>query len=167
MQGQALDLAPGCKVYGRGVRIAELADQVGVPTSTVRYYERIGLLDDPQRTASGYRDYDDAAAARLLFITRARTMGLTCEQIIDLLPIWGGANCGAAHERVTQLIEAKQTELTERIGELERFLVQLDGVRQALDEAPPPPACRTDLSCCVPGTDGPAPVELLERRSKR
>jgi DNA-binding transcriptional MerR regulator len=148
------------------VRIAELADHVGVPTSTVRYYERIGLLADPGRTASGYRDYDDEAAVRLLFITRARTMGLTCEQIVDLLPIWGGADCGAAHERVTQLIEAKQVELTERIAELERFLVQLDGVRQVLEDAPPPPACRTDLSCCVPGTGAAAPVELLDRGAR-
>jgi DNA-binding transcriptional MerR regulator len=54
------------------VRISELADRVGVAPSTVRYYERVGLLALPSRTASGYRDYDETDAARLLFISRSR-----------------------------------------------------------------------------------------------
>jgi len=96
VQGQGLDPAPGCKVYRGRVRISELADSVGVPTSTVRYYERVGLLDLPARTTSGYRDYGEDAAARLLFIARARRMGLSCEQITALIPVWDGTNCGAA-----------------------------------------------------------------------
>ena len=66
----------------------------------MRYYERAGLMALPARTSSGYRDYDDAAAGQLLFITRARRMGLSCEQVTSLLPVWAGTNCGAAHERV-------------------------------------------------------------------
>jgi DNA-binding transcriptional MerR regulator len=143
------------------VRIAELAERVGVPTSTVRYYERIGLLPLPDRTPSGYRDYDDDAAAQLLFITRGRRMGLSCEQLADLLPIWNGTNCAGAHERVSELLREKRSEIRERIAELERFDTQLDAVRVALEEAPPPVACRTDLSCCVPESgDGPVAVEL-------
>lgn len=144
------------------VRISELADRVGVPSSTVRYYERIGLLTAPGRTPSGYRDYGDDDASRLLFITRSRRMGLSCEQILELVPIWDGVNCAAAHERVGQLIEDKRAELTERIGELRRFRSQLDAVRTALEATAPPPACRADLSCCVPetGGEGPVPVEL-------
>src|SRR5262249_14510581 len=106
-----LDLQPGYKVYGEPVRIAELAAQVGVPTSTVRYYERVGLLAAPTRTPSGYRDYDDDAASQLLFIARARKMGLSCDQISELLPIWAGTNCGAAHERVSRLIADKQADI--------------------------------------------------------
>jgi DNA-binding transcriptional MerR regulator len=132
------------------VRISELADGVGVPTSTVRYYERVGLLGAPARTVSGYRDYDEDAAARLLFVSRARKMGLSCDQIVELLPIWGGTNCTAAHGRVGQLIEDKQIEIAARIAELEQFAAQLDAVRATLEASPPPPACRTDLSCCVP-----------------
>ena len=148
------------------MRIAELADQVGVPTSTVRYYERIGLLESPARTDSGYRDYGDADAARLLFISRARRMGLSCDQITELLPVWAGTNCAAAHERVTQLIEEKKADIAERIAELEAFASQLDMVGAALNDAPPPAACRTDLSCCVPETDtGSALVDLLPKRA--
>ena len=150
------------------MRISELADQVGVPTSTVRYYERVGLLPTPTRTASGYRDYDEDAAGRLLFVSRARRMGLTCDQIAELLPIWDGSNCGAAQERVTELIEQKQVELAARIQELERFAAQLDVVRADLAASPPPPACRTDLSCCVPETagPGPVPVDLVTARGR-
>lgn len=64
------------------MRISELAEQVGVPVSTVRFYERIGLMDAPERSGSGYRQYDAASAS------------------------------------------------------------------------PPPAACRTDLSCCVPDASG-------------
>jgi DNA-binding transcriptional MerR regulator len=148
------------------VRISELADRVGVPTSTVRYYERVGLIANPARTAAGYRDYDERAASRLLFITRARRMGLTCEQIADVLPVWDGITCGPAHEQVAQLVEAKRAEIAERIRELERFAAQLDEVGAALSENPPPSQCRTDLTCCVPETsdDAARPVELLGRR---
>jgi DNA-binding transcriptional MerR regulator len=151
------------------VRISELADRVGVATSTVRYYERVGLLTAPERTASGYRDYDDDAAARLLFVSRARRMGLSCEQITELLPIWDGTNCAGAHERVGQLIDDKQTEIAARIAELRELSMQLDGVRAALQAAPPPAACRTDLSCCMPesGGEGPVGVELAAMRPQR
>ena len=135
---QHLDLAPGCKVYRGHVRISELAESAGVPTSTVRYYERVGLLARPARTASGYRDYGEDDAARLLFISRARGMGLTCEQVTSLLPVWAGnTNCGATQERVTRLIAEKRAEIADRIAELEQFSEQLEEVRARLEaEAP-------------------------------
>jgi DNA-binding transcriptional MerR regulator len=136
------------------VRISDLADQVGVPVSTVRYYERIGLLPAPARTGSGYREYDEGAANRLLFVSRARRLGLGCDQIADLLPVWDGTNCSAAQERVVSLIDDKQAEIAARIEELTAFARELDGVRAALRASPPPAACRVDLSCCVPEGDG-------------
>ena len=164
MQCQDLDPAPECKVYRGRVRISQLAESAGVPTSTVRYYERVGLMTVPARTASGYRDYADDAAARLRFITRARRMGLTCDQVTSLLPIWAGTNCGAAHERVGRLVDEKQAEIAERIAELQRFSAQLEDVRASLDAEPPLPACRSDLTCCVPESAGkPVPIELGPR----
>jgi DNA-binding transcriptional MerR regulator len=147
------------------VRIPQLAESAGVPTSTVRYYERVGLIADPARSASGYRDYADDAAARLRFITRARRMGLSCEQITALIPVWAGTNCGAAHERVGRLVDEKKAEIAERIAELQQFSAQLDTVRAALDDEPPLVACRNDLTCCVPETPGrPVAIELRPRR---
>jgi DNA-binding transcriptional MerR regulator len=146
------------------VRISELAESVGVPTSTVRYYERVGLLAQPPRTGAGYRDYGEDAAARLLFIARARRMGLSCEQVTALLPVWAGTNCGAAQERVSRLIEEKQAEIAHRIAELEQFSAQLDDVHSQLEAQSPPPACRADLSCCVPASaGGPVALELTPR----
>ncbi|PVG83402.1 MerR family transcriptional regulator [Nocardioides gansuensis] len=153
MQGQVLDLAPQFRVYRGWVRISELADRVGVPTSTVRYYERIGLLGVPGRTGSGYRDYGEDSATHLLFVHRARRMGLSCDQIAELLPVWGGANCAGAHDRVGLLIDEKQAEIAERINELEEFARQLHEVRSKLEASPPAAECRTDLSCCVPSGD--------------
>ena len=150
------------------MRISELADRVGVPTSTVRYYERIGLMGAPARTGSGYRAYDEESATRLLFVTRARHLGLTCDQITELLPVWDGANCAAASERVGRLIDDKQAEIAARITELQTFAGQLDDVRASLEAAPSPGACRTDLSCCVPA--GPTefvPVDLVSTRQRR
>ena len=161
---QRLDLAPACRVYRGPVRISELAESAGVPTSTVRYYERVGLLAPPGRTASGYRDYDEDAAARLLFIARARRMGLSCDQVTSLLPVWSTTACGATQERVIRLIADKQAELAERIAELQRFSAQLEDVRTRLEAAAPPPACRADLSCCVPeSAGGPVAIELTPR----
>src|SRR4051812_13538590 len=124
------------------MRISQLAESAGVPTSTVRYYERVGLMAVPSRTGSGYRDYGEDEAAHLLFISRARRMGLSCEQIASLLPIWAGTNCGAAQERVGLLLAEKQAEIAERILELEQFSAQLDEVRVALETELPGSACR-------------------------
>jgi DNA-binding transcriptional MerR regulator len=156
----------GFKVYAAGMRISEVAEQLGVAPSTVRYYERIGLVPPPARTASGYRSYDDEAAARLLFVTRAKRIGLTLEQIAEVLPIWDGVNCAATHEEITRLVEVKRIEVLERMQELQRFADQLDEVRDALEEAPPPAACLPDLSCCVPAADGAGtvPIAGLPRR---
>jgi DNA-binding transcriptional MerR regulator len=104
-------------------------------------------------------------ANRLLFITRARRMGLTCEQIAEVLPIWDSVTCGPAHEQIAHLVEAKRAELAERIRVLQRFADQLDEVGAALASTAPPSQCRTDLTCCVPETDsGILPVELTTRR---
>lgn len=132
------------------MRIAELAEQAGIATSTVRYYERIGLMPNPSRTESGYRSYDDDASARLLFITRAKRIGLTLDEVADLLTTWDGVNCAATQERVGQLVEKQRTEVLAQIGEMKRFLRQLDGVRAALEETPPLATCLPDGSCCIP-----------------
>ena len=147
------------------MRISQLAASAGVPASTVRYYERVGLMALPARTASGYRDYGEDEAGRLLFITRARRMGLSCDQITALLPVWAGTNCSAAADRVARMVEEKQAEIADRVAELEQFSAQLDSVRAALGAESPPRACRADLTCCVPESTGaPVAIELRPRR---
>ena len=145
------------------MRISELAVRAGVPVSTVRYYERIGLLPTPERTDSGYRDYDEDSATRLLFVSRARGLGIGCEQIAELLPAWRGSDCGAARERIVSLIDQKRVEIAARIEELGAFATQLQKVRESFDAVPAPVSCRTDLTCCVPPSESAfVPVEVLK-----
>lgn len=146
----------------RDMRISELADRAGVPVSTVRYYERIGLIPGPERTDAGYRDYDEDSATRLLFVSRARGLGIGLEQIAELLPAWRGTDCASARDRIVSLIDEKRAEISVRIAELSGFSQKLKEVRDSFDAAPAPTACRTDLSCCVPATAGAVlPAELL------
>jgi DNA-binding transcriptional MerR regulator len=133
-----------------GMRISQLAEQAEVPVSTVRYYERIGLLGSPSRSAAGYRDYDDEASTQLLFIARSRRLGLTCDQVAELLPVWAGVDCVSAHARVSQLIDDKRLETAARIAELAAFAAQLDEAKGTLEASPPPQVCCDDLTCCVP-----------------
>ena len=133
-----------------GLRISELARSVGIPTSTVRYYERIGLIPGPARSDSGYRIYDADAQTRLLFITRAKRLGLSLEAIAELAVVWDGTNCGATQARLTALLDTKRAEIAEQIRELESFGVQLALVQQRLAANEVLDECGPDLSCCTP-----------------
>lgn len=65
--------------------IGRLATAADMPTATIRYYEKIGLLATPARTDSNYRVYDRDDLARLTFIRRAREIGFTIDQVRSLL----------------------------------------------------------------------------------
>ena len=133
-----------------GMRISEVADRVGVPTSTVRYYERVGLIPEPARTHAGYRAYDAAAEARLLFITRGKRLGLTLDEVRDLMIVWDGANCSATQARMAELVGAKRADIVAHIRELDQFVEQLDAVHANLLVTSGPDTCSPDLQCCAP-----------------
>jgi DNA-binding transcriptional MerR regulator len=63
------------------MRVGELAGRAGVSAPTIRFYERSGLLDSPRRSEAGYRLYDPGALEQLRFITRAKALGLSLDQI--------------------------------------------------------------------------------------
>ena len=65
----------------------ELARRTGCNLETVRYYEKIGLMPDPGRTASGYRQYEESHEDRLRFITRGRELGFSTDDIKELLAL--------------------------------------------------------------------------------
>lgn len=77
------------------MRIGQLADAAGVSAKTVRYYESEGLLHEPDRTPSGYRDYDADTVDRLAFIRHAQAAGLTLRQIREILEVRDGAHAPA------------------------------------------------------------------------
>lgn len=69
------------------MRIGALADRSGLTTKTIRYYESIGLIDEPERTPSGYRDYGEAAVERLRFIRDAQASGLSLCEVQSILEL--------------------------------------------------------------------------------
>src|SRR3546814_14705788 len=87
------------------MRIGEVAGAVGVPTATIRFYERKGLLPQPHRGPNGYREYDDSTLTTLTFIRNAQAASLTLVEIATILDLRreGATPCG----HVNDLLAAK------------------------------------------------------------
>jgi DNA-binding transcriptional MerR regulator len=105
------------------MRIGELARRSSLAPSAVRYYEQLGLLAEPERTASGYRAYGDDALGRLTFIRSAQAVGLTLAEVRQVLGVRdaGEAPCAV----VTDLIDRRQAEVRARIAELQALELEL------------------------------------------
>ena len=73
------------------MRIGELAEQAGMTTKTLRFYEQAQVLPQPARTASGYRDYDETSLARLRFVRAAQGAGLSLAEILGVHAALDGA----------------------------------------------------------------------------
>ena len=71
----------------QGLSIGEAAKAAGTGAETIRYYEKIGLLPKPARTAGNYRSYGSREVARLTFIRRARELGFSLDQVRTLLSL--------------------------------------------------------------------------------
>jgi DNA-binding transcriptional MerR regulator len=124
--------------------IGELADALGIPTQTVRFYERRGLLPEPRRAPNGYRVYDDATATRLSFIRTAQAAGLTLAEIASVVDLRDDGTAPCTH--VGGLLEAKLEEVRERrrqLAALEAELEQLVDRSHRLD-----PSDCTDADIC-------------------
>jgi MerR family copper efflux transcriptional regulator len=126
------------------MRIGELAEQAGVSTKAIRYYEQIGVLAPATRTTSGYRVYDHTALGRLGFIRAAQALGLTLGEIRQIIAFRddGTEPCG----HVTALLQRRAAELGARIAELQQLqdeLQQLAERATTLDpqQCPPERVC--------------------------
>jgi MerR family Zn(II)-responsive transcriptional regulator of zntA len=100
-----------------GMRIGELADLTGTTTKALRFYEDIGLLPRPQRSANGYRHYDEGAVRRLNFIRQGRSAGLTLAQVREVLDIRDAGTAPCRH--VAQLLDARLDDLDRQIADLQ------------------------------------------------
>lgn len=78
--------------------IGRLAEAAGVGVETVRFYQRCGLLTEPERPASGYREYSPADVQRIRFIKRAQTLGFNLDDIAGLLKLDGPQTCSLTHD---------------------------------------------------------------------
>lgn len=112
------------KGYFQRVQIGELARRSGLSVKTLRYYEQIGVLAPPARTAGGYRDYTDDTVGRLQFVRAAQAVGLTLGEIREIIAFRerGEVPCG----HVLDVILHHAAEVDGRIAELQRLGADLD-----------------------------------------
>ncbi len=99
--------------------IGEVARQASVGVETVRFYERQGLLAEPQRRASGYRQYDEEAVAVLRFIRRAKELGFTLKEIKGLLAL--RLDASATRAEVRRQAREKVADIEGKIADLQRM----------------------------------------------
>ena len=103
--------------------IGDLAKASGIKVVTIRYYEKIGLLPVPPRTAGNYRAYDAHHMQRLNFIRRCRNLGFTLDQIRALLDLSSQRDRDCAE--VDRIAVAHLLEVEEKIADLERLADEL------------------------------------------
>jgi DNA-binding transcriptional MerR regulator len=105
------------------MRIGELADATDVSTKTIRYYESLGLVAEPTRTAGGYRDYGDSDIERLRFIRDAQSTGLTLSEIASVLELKSSGQRSCSH--TLQLLERHLADVDAQIERLKASKVLL------------------------------------------
>ncbi len=130
--------------------IGEVAKRSGIGIETVRFYERKGLIADPPRTDSGYRQYPEDVVVRLRFIRRAKELGFALKEILDLLSLRVNPDTTCADVR--KQAEFKISDVEERIRALRRIKTALT---------------RLAASCVGTGPASECPIlEALEGQEK-
>ena len=108
------------------MRIGEVGNAVGVDTPTIRYYESVGVLPEPERTSSGYRTYTSADVERLRFVNLARSLGIGLDDIRQILGLRdrGEAPCRYVRgvlDRQVESVDERILQLQDLSGELRRL----------------------------------------------
>src|SRR6266702_193294 len=133
------------------LRTGEVAAQAGVNVQTLRYYERRGLLKEPARRASGYREYPPDSVELIRFIKRAQELGFTLTEIEDLLRLRNDQE--SACSEVRSAAEGKIEDIEQKIRHL-RAMKRALGVLVA--------------SCATEGSTRHCPIlEALDDRRER
>lgn len=127
-------------------RISQLAERSGVPATTLRFYEIAGLLT-PERTASGYRTYDETSVERLAFISSAKLLGLALENISTLLEAWDSGACATVRAQLLPLVDERIADADRRAAELLTFSASLARAKAELSKPAPAGGCGPDCGC--------------------
>ncbi|MGE3406408.1 MAG: MerR family transcriptional regulator [Pirellulales bacterium] len=121
------------------MKIGEVARLSGTSIETIRFYEREGLLLEPERRPSGYRQYDEATVERLGYIRRAKELGFTLTEIKELLDLsFAHSNC----DHIRQRAEDKISDIQQKIRSLQLMkrslgkIVERCGKKNSTDDCP-------------------------------
>lgn len=123
-----------------GLSIGEVAKATGTNVETIRYYERIGLLPEPGRTAGNFRIYTLSHAHRLSFIRRARRLGFSIDQVRDLLSL---------SDQRTRPCDAVDAIAREHLAEVDRKIADLQAMRRELGNLISQCGCGTVADCRI------------------
>ena len=141
-----------------GLRVSELAERAGVAPSTVRFYERAGLLSPARRAENGYRVFDESALDELAFVSRAKGIGMSLEDIGALLTAWPTGECRSLQARLRGFLAGRIGQVREQLAELGAFERQLQTVLSRLSARDPGPEhcgkgciCEADLDVAADG----------------
>ena len=110
-----------------GLTVKEVAESVGLPSRTIRYYDAIGLVAADERTAAGYRLYSPEEEGKLRFIRRAKALGFSLDDIRGLMEAADRGCCDRVVPEVERLLEKKVEEIDTKIEELTAFRERLLG----------------------------------------
>jgi DNA-binding transcriptional MerR regulator len=142
-----------------GLLIGDVAERTGMSAPTIRYYENIGLLAAPPRSATGYRRYSDTTVEELRFIKKAQGLGFSLDEIREILKLSRAGDTPCAH--VLDLSKRHLGAIDDRIQQLTRFRDQLaDEIKKWDGEQEP--TCRGLCQIIVNAEDrsNGSPVEL-------
>ena len=108
------------------MKISDLAEQTGVPTKTIRYYEDVGLLPMATRQPNGYREYREVDVDRLRLVAGARRLDFSLAEISEIIDLRDRqiAPCGV----LLDLLNQKAEEISQRISELQRVQKDLEAL---------------------------------------
>lgn len=130
-----------------GYKIKDVAERSGLTAATLRYYEEIGLLPESTRTPAGYRLYDDTTLERLSFITRAKQLGCSLDEIADLTIAWEGGRCGPVQDRLRSVVADKLVSAQQQIVELITLTAELQRAASSLEQHRPDGPCDEACGC--------------------
>ena len=119
--------------------IGKLAQRAGVGIETIRFYEREGLISEPPRRPSGYRDYPLETVARIVFIRRAKNLGFTLREINELLELRVRPRRSCA--QVKRSADTKIVDIDGKIASLRRMRRALKDLTRACEERTPTTEC--------------------------
>jgi MerR family transcriptional regulator, copper efflux regulator len=165
----ALDLRVSLKAYRLGVttyRVSELAERVGLPPSTLRFYEQAGLVP-ARRSESGYRLFDDQAVERIEVITTGKRLGLPLEEIRELLRAWEDGLCRDVRDRLRPMVQNQIASAERRAAEIDAFIERLRKAWSLIDGPAPPGRCGPGCGIVpheTPAEAAPAAPVLTPRR---
>jgi DNA-binding transcriptional MerR regulator len=128
------------------LRIAEVTGRTGVPATTLRYYEDIGLLT-AGRSGNGYRAYAERDVERLRFITSAKQLDISLDDLRELLPAWDGGACADVQAQLAQVVTTRLAQTRERVVALNELAEHLQSAAARLSAPAAAGPCHPGCAC--------------------